>query len=231
MSRETVLPEVYKPGRYIGQEWNIPQNDFQKSEIKCALCFPDLYEVGMSNLGMRILYGIVNSLEGVSCERVFACGLDMEAVLRRQRVLLFSLETQRPLREFDIVGFSLSYELSYPTVLNMLDLGGIPLRVSERKANDPLVIGGGPCVMNPEPMHEFFDLFVFGEAEEAMVEIVSLYRRYGNDFREGKLARENSWLYVRVFVGCTCLRYMTSSILKMGRWLKELPGGRIYLSE
>jgi radical SAM family uncharacterized protein len=188
---ENVLLNVRRPGRYIGREWNSSRKDFDKARIKFGLCFPDLYEVGMSNLGLRIIYSILNKIADVCCERFFSCGLDMENILRKQNAQLLSLETGRELREFDLVGFSLSYELCYTNVLNLLELGAIPLKAAWRDQNWPLVIAGGPCAFNPEPMHEFFDLFVVGEAEEAILEIVNAYRLYHDDFKSGKISKQD----------------------------------------
>jgi len=181
---DDILLQVNKPGRYIGQEWNTPKKDFDKANIKFALCFPDLYEVGMSNLGIRIIYGILNNLNEVSCERFFSPDIDMERMLRARHIEIFSLESKRKLKSFDFIGFSLGYELDYTNVLNILDLGLIPLKSSLRDENYPLVIGGGPCALNPEPMHEFFDLFVLGEAEEVILEIIDIYRKYQQEFKE-----------------------------------------------
>ncbi len=174
---EGVLLEVRKPARYIGNEWNAIKKDFSKQEIKFAVCFPDLYELGMSNLGVRIIYGLLNEREGVSCERVFLPDLDMQALLKRDNVPLFSLESKAPLAGFDFLGFSLSYELGYTNVLAVLDLAGIPLLARDRDLSYPLVIAGGSCVSNPEPMGDFVDLFLIGEAEEALLEIVEVYKK------------------------------------------------------
>ncbi|MBI5144864.1 MAG: TIGR03960 family B12-binding radical SAM protein, partial [Candidatus Omnitrophica bacterium] len=187
---EDILLQVNKPGRYIGGEWNLPKKDFAKAEIKFALCFPDLYEVGMSNLGLRIIYSILNNIPDAVCERFFAPDIDMENVLREKHLEIFSLESQRKLREFDIIGFSLAYELNYTNVLNILDLGGIPLESSLRDKNFPLVIAGGPAAFNPEPMHAFFDLFVIGEAEEAVLEIINLYRENQAKFKAGRISKK-----------------------------------------
>lgn len=183
MLLDDILSGVMKPGRYIGREWNAVEKDFSAANIKFALCFPDLYEVGMSNLGMRIIYGILNNITDVSCERFFAPGLDLEANLRSKNKKIFSLESKKNLDQFDIVGFSLGYELSYTNILNVLDLGSIPLKSSLRDHNYPLVIGGGPCVFNPEPLHDFFDLFIIGEAEDAVVELINAYRKLKDEFR------------------------------------------------
>ena len=187
---EDILLQVKKPAQYIGGEWNVSKKDFDKAYLTFALCFPDLYEVGMSNLGIRILYGILNGIDDVSCERFFASDLDMQEVLRSANQKLSSLESKRPLRDFDLVGFSLSYELCYTTVLAMLDQGGMPLRADERDHTYPLVIGGGPCALNPEPMHEFFDFFVLGEAEEVILEILEVYRRYKEQLRSKKITKQ-----------------------------------------
>ncbi len=180
---------VRKPARYLGCEWNCANKDFASSQFRFALCFPDLYEVGMSNLGVRIIYDILNDAAGVCCERFFAPDVDMESTLRLGNTKLFSLESRRALDEFDIVGFSLGYELSYTNVLNMLELGGIPLEASLRGPEHPLVIGGGPCVLNPEPLHEFFDAFFIGEAEEAILEIASVVRLAKDKIPGGKINR------------------------------------------
>lgn len=188
---DDILLQVNKPARYIGQEWNLPKKDFSKSEIKFALVFPDLYEVGMSNLGIRIIYSLLNNLSGVSCERFFSCGLDMQALLCAKNRQILSLESKRQLREFDIIGFSLASELNYSNALNILELGAIPLESSSRSYRDPLVIAGGPCTLNPEPMHEFFDLFCIGEAEDLIVELVEVYRKYKEKLKSGKLSKED----------------------------------------
>jgi radical SAM family uncharacterized protein len=191
MLNDDLLLGVQKPARYIGSEWNVAKKDFDKANIKFALCFPDLYEVGMSNLGIRILYSLINKIEDAICERFFAPDIDMEKVLRNSRRGIFSLESQRELREFDIIGFSLGYELGYTNVLNILDLGGIPLVASQRQEGFPLVIAGGPCVLNPEPMAEFFDLFILGEGEEVIIEIIDVYRKFKSDFKSSKLSKED----------------------------------------
>ena len=190
MMNDNILLGVRKPARYIGKEWNVCKKDFDKADIKFALCFPDLYEVGMSNLGIRILYDIINKIEDASCERFFAPDSDMEKALRDNSLSLVSLESQRRLKDFDIIGFSLGFELCYTNVLNMLDLGVIPLNSSERDESFPLVIGGGPCVLNPEPMHEFFDLFVLGEAEEVISEILDLYRQTKSKYKNNKISKK-----------------------------------------
>ena len=188
---DDILSQVNKPGRYIGQEWNMHKKDFDASNIKFALCFPDLYEVGMSNLGMRIIYNILNGIEDVCCERFFSPGIDMERLLRLNHLEVFSLESKKRLKEFDIMGFSLGYELDYTNVLNILDLGRIPLKSSLRDQAYPLVIGGGPCTLNPEPVSEFFDLFVIGEAEEVILEIVDVYREFKQKLKTSGIDKQD----------------------------------------
>jgi len=184
------LLEVRKPAQYIGLEWNVSRKEFDAAEVKFALCFPDLYEIGMSNLGMRILYGVTNNIPWACCERFFAPAQDLEAVLRNNRLEILSLESRKRLKDFDLVGFSLGYELSYSNVLNILELGNIPLSAAQRDKSFPLVIAGGPCVLNPEPMHEFFDLFVIGEAEEALRELLEVYRQHKEAYQSGRLSKE-----------------------------------------
>ncbi|OGX35572.1 MAG: hypothetical protein A3I43_00210 [Omnitrophica WOR_2 bacterium RIFCSPLOWO2_02_FULL_50_19] len=172
MLSDEILLGVTKPARYTGGEWNSVVKGDQGIDCRVALCFPDLYEVGMSHLGLKILYSILNDRRDVACERSFAPWHDMEKVMREKGIPLFSLETKRPLNEFDMVGFTLQYELSYTNILNMLDLSGIPLFSKDRDGSHPLITGGGPCAFNPEPLADFFDCFVIGEGEEAVSEIV-----------------------------------------------------------
>ena len=181
--KERILSRVQKPGRYTGGEMNAVVKDKADVEVRFAFCFPDLYEVGMSHLGMKILYSLLNEQEGVWCERVFAPWGDMEEEMRQNGVPLFALESGDPVGEFDMVGFTLQYELSYTNMLNMLDLAGIPLYSAQRDSLSPLVVAGGPCVCNPEPVADFVDLFFLGEGEEVDLEIVELYRRYKKEGR------------------------------------------------
>ncbi|MDO8137095.1 MAG: TIGR03960 family B12-binding radical SAM protein [Candidatus Brocadiales bacterium] len=170
---EKLLPLVETPGRYIGQEWNSITKDPKETGLTVALAFPDTYEVGMSHLGIQLLYGLVNSIDGVACERVFAPWPDMEGLMRAQGVPLYSLESFTPIRAFDVVGFSLQYEMSYTNVLNMLNLSGIPLTREERGEEDPIVIAGGPGALSPEPMADFIDIFLLGDGEETMAYLVA----------------------------------------------------------
>ncbi len=166
MKLKDILAMVQKPARYLGNEWNACLKDHREAGMRMVFAFPDLYEVGMSNQGLKILYESVNSRPGMLMERVFAPAADMEDLMREKGLPLFALESREPLSRFDVIGFSLQYELSYTNVLNMLDLAGIPLYHHKRSETDPLIIGGGPCSFNPEPLAPFFDLFVIGESEE-----------------------------------------------------------------
>ena len=175
---EKLLLSVQKPGRYSGGEINSVIKDKEKVDIRFAFCFPDTYEIGMSHLGMKILYSQFNSREDIWCERVFAPWVDFEEVLRENNIPLFALESRDPIKDFDIIGFTLQYEMAYTNVLNMLDLAGLPLRSKDRKDLSPLVVAGGPCVCNPEPLSDFIDLFFIGEGEEVDLELIDLYKEY-----------------------------------------------------
>ena len=179
-----ILYQVSKPARYTGGEWNSVAKDWEATPIRIALAFPDIYEVGMSNLALPILYEILNSQPDVLAERVYAPWVDMETLLRHHNVPLFSLETKHPLSDFDIIGFSLGYELTYTNVLNMLDLAQIPLFSHQRSDSHPLIIAGGSCALNPEPMADFIDLFVIGEAEEAILKLLEVFRAYKDNKRQ-----------------------------------------------
>ena len=190
-SIEALLAQVQKPGRYSGGELNSVVKDRETVRIRFAFCFPDLYEVGMSHLGMKILYGLFNSMEDVWCERVFAPDTDMETLMREQGVLLYGLESGDAIRDFDFIGFTLQYEMSFTAVLNMLDLAGLPLRTSERGDTGPIVVAGGPCACNPEPLADFIDLFTLGEGEEVNAELLALYRSMqGPGFSKRAFLRE-----------------------------------------
>ena len=172
---ERLLLKVQKPARYIGGEVGSVVKDKSKVDVRFAFCFPDTYDVGMSHLGMKILYGLKNQRENWWCERCFMPEVDFAALLRENNIPLYALESLDPLTEFDFVGFTLQYELSYNNVLEMLDLAGIPVLAKQRGDDMPIVVGGGPCVCNPEPMTDFFDLFIIGEGEEVNVELLELY--------------------------------------------------------
>ena len=182
-----LLGAVTKPARYTGNEWNVIRKDWSKVSCTVALSMPDVYEVGMSNLGLKILYEVLNRRDDTAAERVYAPWVDMEAAMRERQLPLFSLETFTEIRRFDFLGFSLQYEMIYTNVLNMLDLAGISLRAAERTEDMPFVVGGGPCVYNVEPIADFFDLFVIGEAEEALDELVTVFIRWKEEGRvEGR---------------------------------------------
>jgi radical SAM family uncharacterized protein len=171
-----IMHRVVKPARYTGGEWNSVVKDWEKTPLKIALAYPDTYEIGMSNMAVPILYEIINGQPDALAERVYAPWTDMEAVLREKHISLFSLESKRPLKDFDIVGFSLGYELGYTNVLNMLDLAGIPVLSSERNDSHPLVIAGGTCALNPEPLSDFIDAFVIGDGEEVILGFLDAWR-------------------------------------------------------
>ncbi len=169
---EQILPLVQKPARYTGGEYRAVVKDKEKVDFRVALCFPDTYEIGMSNLGVRILYGVMNALPEVWCERVFAPWGDMEDQMRQNHIPLYGLESGDPIGDFDIIAFSLGYELAYTNVLNMLDLAGVPVRREERQAAWPLIVAGGTCCYNPEPLADFVDVFSLGEGEDVTVELI-----------------------------------------------------------
>lgn len=175
---EKLLSMVQKPGRYTGGELNSVIKNPKDVDIRFAFCFPDTYEIGMSHLGMKILYSLLNKREDTWCERVFAPWVDMEELMRKNNVPLFALESSDEIKDFDVIGFTLQYELCYTNVLNMLDLAGVPVRSADRKSLTPLVIGGGPCVCNAEPIADFFDLTLPGEGEEVLDELMDLFKEY-----------------------------------------------------
>ena len=178
---ERILPRVQKPARYVGGEYNAVIKDKAAVDTRIAFCFPDTYEIGMSNLGMRILYGVMNQMDGVWCERVFAPWGDMEQEMRRADMPLFALESGDPITDFDIVAFSVGYEMAFTAILNMLDLAKIPLRSAQRDGLTPLVIAGGTAMYNAEPIADFIDLVSLGEGEDITVELVELHRRARRD--------------------------------------------------
>ena len=174
---QRILPQVQKPARYTGGEYNEIKKDLSDVRVRVAFCFPDTYEIGMSNIGMRILYGIMNNMDGVWCERVFAPWSDMEAAMRDNALPLWALESQDPVKEFDMIAFTIGYEMSYSNIVNMLKLAGIPLHSNEREGLKNIVFAGGVCAFNPEPLADFIDFFSLGEGEDITPEIISLYDR------------------------------------------------------
>ena len=188
---EKLLLRVQKPGRYVGGELNAVMKERDSVDVRYAFCFPDTYEVGMSHLGMKILYSQFNEKDYIWCERVFAPWVDMEEEMRMHQIPLFALESGDPLGDFDFIGFTLQYELSYTNVLNMLDLAGLPLRTADRTDDMPIICAGGPCAVNPEPIADFIDLFFIGEGEEVDLEVIDLYRemRKSGEYTRAKFLR------------------------------------------
>ena len=184
---ERLLLSVQKPGRYSGGEINSVIKDKEKVDVRFAFCFPDTYEIGMSHLGMKILYSLFNEREDIWCERVIAPWMDFEEVMRENNIPLFALESRDPIKDFDFIGFTLQYEMAYTNVLNMLDLAGLPLRSKDRDDSCPIVVAGGPCVCNPEPLADFVDIFFLGEGEEVDLEVIDLYKKCK---KEGKTKAE-----------------------------------------
>ncbi len=174
---QRILPTVQKPARYTGGEFNEIKKDLADVRVRVAFCFPDTYEIGMSNVGMRILYGVMNNMDGVWCERVFAPWGDMEKAMREHNLPLWALESQSPVKDFDMVAFTIGYEMAYSNILNMMNLAGIPLHAKDRQGLKNIVFAGGVCTFNPEPLADFFDFFSLGEGEDSTVEIVALYDR------------------------------------------------------
>src|SRR5437764_3881047 len=184
---DRLILQAQKPSRYVGGEWNAIKKHLRKAKVTWALAFPDTYEVGMSNVGFRLLYHALNERPDAACERVFMPWADLESALKAERLPLFSIESRAPLSAFDILGFTLQFELCYTTVLAMLDLSGIPLFAKDRRREDPLVLGGGPCAYNPEPVADFFDALVVGEGEEAIHEISDIVV----DWKRSRALRED----------------------------------------
>ena len=174
---QRILPTVQKPARYTGGEFNEIKKDLADVRVRIAFCFPDTYEIGMSNVGMRILYGVMNEMDGVWCERVFAPWGDMEEAMRKHKLPLWALESQDPVKDFDMIAFTIGYEMCYTNILNMLSLAGVPLHAKDRDGLHNIVFAGGVCTFNPEPLADFIDFFSLGEGEEITPEIIALYDR------------------------------------------------------
>ena len=188
---QRILPTVQKPARYTGGEFNEVKKNLADVRVRVAFCFPDTYEIGMSNVGMRILYGVMNRMDGVWCERVFAPWGDMETAMRQHGLPLWALESQSPVRDFDMIAFTVGYEMAYSNILNMLRLANVPLRAKDRQGLKNIVFAGGVCTFNPEPLADFVDFFSLGEGEESTVEIVSLYdRAKAEDWSKDRFLRE-----------------------------------------
>lgn len=188
---DDILMKIEKPARYIGNEVNAVTKDKSKVKVRFAMCFPDVYEIGMSHLGIQILYDMFNSMEDVWCERVYSPWVDLDAIMRQQKIPLFALESQDPVKDFDFLGITIQYEMCYTNILQILDLSQIPLLAAERGEDCPIVIGGGPCTYNPEPIADFFDIFYIGEGETQYKNLLDLYQecKAANTGREEFLRR------------------------------------------
>ncbi|MEA4921767.1 MAG: TIGR03960 family B12-binding radical SAM protein [Eubacteriaceae bacterium] len=196
---EKLLKRVEKPGRYIGGEVNCIMKEVDRTTVRFAFAFPDIYEIGMSYVGMQILYDALNKKDDIYCERVFAPARDMEKLMREEDVPLFSLETKTEIKKFDMVGFTLQYEMSYTNILNMLDLSGIPLLSKDRGEEWPVIVAGGPCAYNPEPLADFFDLFIIGDGEFSLPALVELKKECGTKEEFLEKAVEMDGIYVPAF--------------------------------
>lgn len=175
---DEILLKIEKPARYIGNEVNSVMKDKNEVDVRFAMCFPDVYEIGMSHLGIQILYDMFNQREDVWCERVYSPWLDLHKIMKEEQIPLFALESQDPIREFDFLGITIQYEMCYTNILQILDLSRIPIHSRDRSEADPIVIGGGPCTYNPEPLAEFFDIFYIGEGETVYDELLDAYKEY-----------------------------------------------------
>ena len=173
---DDILMAVEKPARYIGNEVNSVMKDKEKVNIRFAMCFPDVYEIGMSHLGIQILYDMFNKREDVWCERVYSPWTDLDKIMREKNIPLFALESQDPIKSFDFLGITIQYEMCYTNILQVIELSGMALKASERGENDPIIIGGGPCTYNPEPLAEFFDIFYIGEGETVYNQLLDAYK-------------------------------------------------------
>jgi radical SAM family uncharacterized protein len=211
------LPRVSKPARYVGNELNVIRKDPGKVDLRMVISYPDAYEIGMSNLGLRILYQCVNDEERLSCERVFAPWPDFEKMLREQEIPLFSLETYTPLADFEVIGFSVGYELLYTNILTILELGGVPVRSECRNGGDPLVIAGGPAVYNPEPLADFIDVFLLGDGEVVLPEFLHRYRELKGLTRNERLERLDHEFE------CAYVPSRSRTVARSGYLLSEVP--------
>ena len=204
---DEILLKIEKPARYIGGEYNSVMKDPEKVDVRFAMCFPDVYEIGMSHLGIQILYDMFNRREDVWCERVYSPWVDLDKVMREEHIPLFALESQDPVKEFDFLGITIQYEMCYTNILQILDLSGIPLHAKERTEDDPIVIGGGPCTYNPEPIAEFFDMFYIGEGETVYDQLLDIYKenkkKGGSRWDYLAKAAEVEGIYVPAFYDVT----------------------------
>ena len=200
---DDILLQIEKPARYIGGEVNSVMKDPSEVDIRFAMCFPDVYEIGMSHLGIQILYDMFNRREDTWCERVYSPWTDLDKILHEKNIPLFALESQDPIRDFDFLGITIQFEMCYTNILQILDLSQIPLHASERTETDPIVIGGGPCTYNPEPLADFFDIFYIGEGETVYDELLDAYKVWKNSGKSRKefleTAAQIEGLYVPAF--------------------------------
>jgi radical SAM family uncharacterized protein len=204
---DEILLQIDKPARYIGGEVNMAKKDPKSVEIRFAMCFPDVYEIGMSHLGMQILYDMFNRRDDIYCERIYSPWTDLDKIMREQNIPLFALESQDPIKEFDFIGITLQYEMCYTNILQILDLGKIPFHTEDRAEDDPILIGGGPCAYNPEPLAAFFDLFYIGEGETVYFELMDRYKENKKNGGSRKdflqMAAEIDGIYVPAFYDVT----------------------------
>ena len=204
---DEILMSIEKPARYIGNEVNLVKKDLSSVDVRFAMCFPDVYEIGMSHLGIQILYDMFNKMDGVYCERVYSPWTDLDKIMREQDIPLFTLETQDKVRDFDFLGITIQYEMCYTNILQILDLSKIPLMATDRTKEDPIVIGGGPCAYNPEPLADFFDIFYIGEGETVYEELINAYREWKKNGGSRKefleMAADIEGLYVPMFYDVT----------------------------
>ena len=201
---DEILLKIEKPARYIGNEVNSVMKDKNEVDIRFAMCFPDVYEIGMSHLGIQILYDMFNRREDVWCERVYSPWMDLDKIMREKKIPLFALESQDPIKQFDFLGITIQYEMCYTNILQVLDLSGIPLFASERNEEDPIVIGGGPCTYNPEPLADFFDIFYIGEGETVYDELLDAYKEH----KKIGSSRRNFWSAQQRFLDFMCRHFM-----------------------
>ena len=204
---DSILLTIDKPARYLGNEMNAVMKEKSQVDIRFAMCFPDVYEIGMSYLGIQILYDMFNSREDTWCERVYSPWTDLDAVMREKKIPLFALESQDPIKDFDFLGITIQYEMCYTNILQVIDLSGIPMLARDRGEDDPIVIGGGPCVYNPEPLADFFDIFYIGEGETVYHQLLDVYKAHKRNHTSRQqfleAAAQIEGLYVPMFYDVT----------------------------
>ena len=204
---DEILMKIEKPARYIGGEVNMVKKNPEEVDVRFAMCFPDVYDIGMSHLGIQIIYDLLNKRDDIYCERVYSPWIDLDKIMREKKIPLFAIESQEPVKNFDFLGITLQYEMCYTNILQVLDLSGIPLMAKERTEDDPIVIGGGPCAYNPEPIADFFDIFYMGEGETEYYHLIDLYKENKKnggsriDFLE--MAATIPCMYVPIFYDVT----------------------------